>query len=67
MRNGLDICDIWTGGKTDENGRVTRKYKKNPKLSELYFKLFNQVPLGLHDALVDTEVCLKCYIQLISA
>lgn len=66
MRNGLDVCNIWTGGKTDDNGRVTRKYKKNPKLSELYFKLFNQVPLGLHDALVDTEVCLKCYIQLIS-
>jgi DNA polymerase III epsilon subunit-like protein len=64
MRNGLDFCNIWTEGKTDDVGRVTRKYKKNPKLSELYYKIFNRIPSGLHDALVDTEVCLQCYIHL---
>jgi DNA polymerase III subunit epsilon len=66
MRNGLDFCNLWTDGKIDDTGRVSRRFKKNPKLSELYFKIFNQTPVGLHDALVDTEVCLKCYIHLIS-
>jgi DNA polymerase-3 subunit epsilon len=73
MLNGKDFCDIWVEGKFEsrpeikaDGTTVVRKYKKNPKLSELYFKIFNEIPLGLHDALVDTETCLKCYIYLIS-
>lgn len=67
MRNGLDFCNIWTTRDgTNDSGREFKKYKKNPKLSELYYKIFNEMPIGLHNALVDTEVCLKCFIHLIS-
>ena len=76
MRNGKDLCDLWVEGKTDAKQVIKtdgtteepnkRKYKKNPKLSELYFKIFNEIPDGLHDALVDTQACLKCYIHLMS-
>jgi DNA polymerase III alpha subunit (gram-positive type) len=40
------------------------KYKKVPKLSELHCKLFGVIPDGLHNALVDTKVCLRCYLQM---
>jgi DNA polymerase III subunit epsilon len=67
MRNGKELCNLWTERKTTEALQsTTRRYKKNPKLSELYFKIFNEVPVGLHDALVDTDACLKCYIYLMS-
>ena len=42
----------------------TRFYKKMPKLSELYFHFFGVIPENLHDSLVDTEICLKCYLKL---
>ena len=66
MKNGKKFCDLWTGGSTNELSTKTniRRYQKNPKLSELYYKIFNTIPTGLHDAQVDTDVCLKCYIHL---
>lgn len=64
MRNGRDFCDLWTEAKA--NGANAKRFKKNPKLSELYYKIFNTIPSGLHDALVDTDVCLKCYVHLMS-
>lgn len=76
MRNGKDFCDLWVECKTDAKSVIKtdgtaeepnkRRYKKNPKLSELHFKIFNVIPDGLHDALVDTLACLKCYIHLMS-
>lgn len=62
MQNGKDVCNIWIESRI---GEKTRKFKKNPKLQELYFKLFGCIPTGLHDALVDTKVCLECYMQMI--
>jgi hypothetical protein len=41
-----------------------RKYKKFPKLSELYNHLFGYVPENLHNALVDTIVCLRCFLKI---
>ena len=76
MRYGKDLCDLWVECKTDSKSVIKtdvtteepnkRRYKKNPKLSELHFKIFNEIPDGLHDALVDTLACLKCYIHLMS-
>jgi DNA polymerase III epsilon subunit-like protein len=57
MLHGKSTCNIIV-----ETSK--RSYIKFPKLSELYFKLFGEVPEGLHDALVDTRVCLKCYLDL---
>jgi DNA polymerase III epsilon subunit-like protein len=43
-----------------------RTYKKNPKLIELYRHLYpeNCDPIGLHDSMVDTRVCMECYIKM---
>ena len=57
---GRDICNIMVPSKYP-GGRV---YKKMPKLGELYEHLF-QVPLeGAHDANVDTEACLRCFVEM---
>jgi hypothetical protein len=33
-------------------------------MAELHMKLFGEIPTGLHDALVDTTVRLKSYLEL---
>ena len=43
-----------------------RMYMKFPTLEELYKKIFETIPTGLHDSMVDVETCLKCYIHLTS-
>jgi len=58
MNGGKDITSIFI---TDKHGN---RWKKNPKLSELYEKLFSEKPENLHNSLVDTIVCLKCYIKM---
>jgi DNA polymerase III epsilon subunit-like protein len=59
MRWGRNICKI---ERTDRHGKP---YWKSPKLSELYEHLFQEpAPDGLHNALVDTLVCLRCYVKL---
>ena len=38
---------------------------KLPKLGELYHKLFDDYFIGAHDAMVDVEATVKCFIALI--
>lgn len=38
-------------------------YKKYPKLSETYEYLFKKTPQNLHNSMVDTIVCLRCYLK----
>jgi hypothetical protein len=50
--------------KTWEDGRTSLKY---PKLIELYHVLYGTdvpSPEGLHNAKVDVDVCLKCYVKM---
>lgn len=58
MINGKGVTNLLV---TDKNGN---KWKKNPKLFELYEKLFDEKPDNLHNSLVDTFVCLKCYVKM---
>jgi DNA polymerase III epsilon subunit-like protein len=58
MNRGKDICNLYI---TNEKGG---RWKKSPKLSELHFRLFDYVPMDLHDALVDTMACMRCYLKL---
>jgi DNA polymerase III subunit epsilon len=37
---------------------------KWPKLSELYYKLFDETLKDGHDAMIDTEACAKCFFEL---
>jgi DNA polymerase III epsilon subunit-like protein len=55
MRNGIELCAITVESKTT---------KKWPKLSELHQKLFDEVPDGLHNSMVDVNACLKCYLKM---
>lgn len=61
MKNGTGICKI---PKVWDDGRTTLKY---PKLVELYHALYGAdvpSPIGLHNAKVDVDVCLKCYVKM---
>ena len=61
MKHGTPICKlvkVWDDGSTSF---------KFPKLVELYYALFGPdapPPEGLHNAKVDVELCLKCYVQM---
>ena len=57
MRVGRKLCNIQA-----QNSRGT--YIKNPKLAELYQHLFGQIPINLHNSLMDTYVCLRCFVKL---
>jgi DNA polymerase-3 subunit epsilon len=58
MKNSVDLCKI---ERTSSTGNTYYKY---PNLSELYNKLFDVIPCGVHNSLVDILVCLRCYIKL---
>ena len=59
MTNGIKICNIQVESKTGKT------YKKWPKLNELYTYLFEKdAPENLHNSLVDTMVCLRCYLNM---
>lgn len=60
MLNSKELCNIVVENKKQE------KYVKFPKLIETFKTLFPTEPLpeNLHDAKVDTYICLRCFIRL---
>jgi len=58
MKNSVNICKIPVINKKGE------QYYKYPKLIELHKHLFNSVPNGLHNSMVDVIACLRCYIKI---
>lgn len=62
MVQSVELCNI-TVQTIDKRGQPYQ-YKKFPKLAELYEKLFGIVPENLHDSMVDTIACLKCYMKM---
>ena len=56
MKKGTDICELT---KKYANGRV---YPKYPKLTELHFKLFGELPINCHNSLYDINITLRCYL-----
>lgn len=58
MKKSVDLCKIPAINKDGE------QYYKYPKLSELHQHLFNIIPDGLHNAMADVLICLRCYILL---
>jgi len=67
MKNGIDICNLYRERKPSPNSKnptKTWKYKKMPKLVELYQELFGSVPANLHNSLIDTLVCMRCYLKM---
>ena len=60
MIRGAKWCKIH---KIRKSGEIMKSYKF-PKLSELYMNFFGECPDGLHNALVDVNVCLRCYLVM---
>ena len=59
MYKSKNLCKI---ERKDDKGEI---YYKSPKLSELYEHLFEtKAPMNLHDSLVDTYVCLRCFVKM---
>jgi len=59
MRETKNYCNIRAIGADGE------PYIKFPSLKELYTKIFNRDPIvNLHDAYIDSLICLKCYLSL---
>ena len=64
MKQGTVICKLV---KVWNDGTISFKY---PKLIELYHELYGAdvpSPEGLHNAKVDVDVCLKCYVKMTAA
>ena len=70
MRVGRNICKIpfktqsTNASHASSTSTSTSTKWKSPKLSELYEFLFGEVPKNLHNSLVDTYVCLRCFVKL---
>ena len=68
MRVGKKICNIVIqpenkiDKKTGLATIVPKPFVKYPRLSELHQHLFGSVPEGLHNSLVDTMACLRCFL-----
>ena len=60
MYSSIHICNIMMESKNP----CKKPYKKFPKLAELYFFLFHIHPENLHNALVDTLICLRCFLKI---
>jgi len=58
MRSGTNICNIAV------NSEKGKSYNKWPRLSELYFHLFKEIPDGFHNSLVDILDCLRYYLKI---
>jgi len=58
MQMGRNVCKIESLTKTGKT------YFKSPKLIELYEHLFGMSPKDLHNSLVDTYVCLRCFVKM---
>ena len=62
MMSSIHSCGILVTN-IDKNGN-TYTYKKFPKLSETYEHLFSRTPKDLHNSMMDTLVCLRCYLKM---
>ena len=72
MKSSIERCNIGLEsnrvGKLGEHEYMVnnrRMYRKFPTLAELHETLFGNIPAGLHDSMIDVEICLKCYRNLL--
>lgn len=59
MEKAKEKADIIVASTTTK-----KQYKKMPKLVELYTHLFGKAPANLHNSLIDTIVCMRCFIKM---
>jgi DNA polymerase-3 subunit epsilon len=59
MKRTVELCKIPVVNKT-----TGKTYNKWPTLSELHNTLFQNTPIGTHNAMADVLICLRCYVYL---
>jgi len=59
MKHGINLCKI-----VKYNEKTGKSYYKYPKLEELYIHLFNEQPIGMHNAYIDILLTIKCYLKM---
>lgn len=74
MRSTIQMCNLWyvpkgtvkdLGKEPETTVSEPASRRKMPKLCELYEYLFEEpAPSGMHDALVDVQACLKCFLEI---
>lgn len=57
MQDTIEYCNVKG---LDKKGK---EFVKFPKLSELYHKMFGNIPNNLHNSLNDVIICLRCYVM----
>ncbi len=63
MNETIDYCKLEKKNSKYQNNKNSSWYKR-PKLWELHKKLFDQYFIWAHDAIIDVEATLKCFIEL---
>ena len=63
MKETKNICKIPHPNTSYKDVLSPSPSYKWPKLNELHLHLFGSIPKNLHNALYDTLICLRCYIQ----
>ena len=67
QNNRFNYCTMYASKNLCKIERTSSKgetYYKSPKLVELYEYLFGMVPGNLHNSLVDTFICLRCFVKM---
>lgn len=65
--NKINYCTMYSSKYICKLERINdkgEKYYKSPKLLELHEHLFGTTPENLHNSLIDTFVCLRCFVKL---
>tara|TARA_B100001063_G_C16693496_1_gene518393 strand:- start:558 stop:1214 length:657 start_codon:yes stop_codon:yes gene_type:complete len=67
MNKTKDMCNIVRKYRSVGPNGILRmeSYIKKPSLNELHLHLFKRSPKGLHDALIDVRVCLRCFLKVV--
>jgi DNA polymerase III epsilon subunit-like protein len=64
MKRGTSVCEVYFQLSDDDSAAGKSPRKKWPSLTELYKTLFNEIPEGLHNSMVDTLACARCYLKM---
>jgi DNA polymerase III epsilon subunit-like protein len=64
MRKGVSKCEVYFELSQEEAASGKKPSKKWPTLVELHRTLFNEVPEGLHNSMVDVIACTRCYLKM---
>jgi hypothetical protein len=63
MKHGMNMCNLVTSP-LGINWETKKTFAKWPRLNELYYHLFQEIPDNMHNAMVDVLACMRCYLKM---